>query len=30
MDGEMCKPTIRVDGLTIVEDGVFLDRAMEA
>lgn len=28
MDGEVCRPTISVDGLVIVEDGVFLDGVM--
>jgi len=29
MDGEISKPTVSIDGLVIVEDGVFLDKVME-
>jgi leucyl aminopeptidase (aminopeptidase T) len=29
MDAEICKPTIRIDGRAIVEDGVFLDQVWD-
>jgi hypothetical protein len=29
MDGEICRPTIRIDGRVIVENGVFLDEVMK-
>ncbi len=29
MDGEVCKPTISIDGLVIMKDGIFQDKAME-
>jgi hypothetical protein len=28
MDGEICRPTISIDGLVIIENGVFLDQAI--
>jgi leucyl aminopeptidase (aminopeptidase T) len=29
MDAEICKPTISIDGLTIVKDGIFCDEVWE-
>ena len=29
MDGEVCKPTISIDGLVIIKQGIFQDNAME-